>query len=57
MLAEFLSQMWERCGDHIAHVWLFGSKVRGDFDEESDMVDVQTGEGDSATLTFLSQMV
>jgi hypothetical protein len=24
----------ERCGERIAHVWLFGSKVRGDFDEE-----------------------
>jgi predicted nucleotidyltransferase len=37
VLAEFLSRMWERCGEHIAHVWLFGSKVRGDFDEESDV--------------------
>ena len=37
VLAEFLSRLWERCGDRITHVWLFGSKVRGDFDEESDV--------------------
>jgi hypothetical protein len=34
VLAEFLSTLWERCGDCIAHVWLFGSKVRGDFGKE-----------------------
>jgi predicted nucleotidyltransferase len=34
VLAEFLSRLEERCGDRIAHVWLFGSRVRGDFDEE-----------------------
>ena len=37
VLAEFLSRLRERFGDHIAHVWFFGSKVRGDFDEESDV--------------------
>nr|HID14926.1 HEPN domain-containing protein [Anaerolineae bacterium] len=37
VLAEFLSWLRERCGDRIAYVWLFGSKVRGDFDEESDV--------------------
>jgi predicted nucleotidyltransferase len=37
VLAEFLSRLRERCGDGIAHVWLFGSKIRGDFDEESDV--------------------
>jgi uncharacterized protein (UPF0332 family)/predicted nucleotidyltransferase len=37
VLAEFLSQLRERCGDRIAHVWLFGSKARGDSDEESDV--------------------
>jgi len=37
VLAEFLSRLRERCGDQIVHVWLFGSKVRGDFDEESDV--------------------
>ena len=37
VLAEFLSRLHERCGDRIVHVWLFGSKVRGDSDEESDV--------------------
>lgn len=37
MLAEFLSRLREQFGDRVAHVWLFGSKVRGDFDEESDV--------------------
>lgn len=37
VLAEFLSQLREQFSDRIAHVWLFGSKVRGDFDEESDV--------------------
>lgn len=37
VLAEFLLRLREQCGDQIAHVWLFGSKVRGDFDEESDV--------------------
>jgi len=32
VLAEFLSRLRERCGDRIAYVWLFGSKVRDDFD-------------------------
>jgi hypothetical protein len=34
VLTEFLSRLEERCGEHIAHVWLFGSKMRGDFDKE-----------------------
>jgi predicted nucleotidyltransferase len=37
VLTKFLSRLRERCGDRIAHVWLFGSKARGDFDEESDV--------------------
>jgi predicted nucleotidyltransferase len=37
VLCKFLSRLRERYGDRIAHVWLFGSKVRGDFDEESDV--------------------
>ena len=37
VLAEFLSRLREQCGDRIAHVWLFGSKARGDSDEESDV--------------------
>jgi hypothetical protein len=34
VLAEFLSRLRKRCGERIAQVWLFGSKVRGDFDKE-----------------------
>jgi hypothetical protein len=34
VLAEFPSRLRERCGDRIVHVWLFGSKVRGNSDEE-----------------------
>lgn len=37
VLTEFLSRLRAQCGDHIAHVWLFGSKARGDSDEESDV--------------------
>ncbi len=36
-LAEFLSRLREQFGERIAHVWLFGSKARGDADEESDV--------------------
>jgi len=36
-LTEFLSRLREQCSDHVAHVWLFGSRMRGDFDEESDV--------------------
>jgi predicted nucleotidyltransferase len=37
VLAKFLSQLHANCGSRITHVWLFGSKARGDFDEESDV--------------------
>ena len=37
VLAGFISRLQERCGRRIAHVWLFGSKARGDSDEESDV--------------------
>ena len=37
VLAEFLSRLREQFDDRIAHVWLFGSKARGDSDEESDV--------------------
>jgi len=37
VLVQFLSRLQEQCGNRITHVWLFGSKVRGDFDEESDV--------------------
>jgi predicted nucleotidyltransferase len=36
-LLEFISRLRERCGDALISVRLFGSKVRGDFDEESDL--------------------
>jgi predicted nucleotidyltransferase len=32
-LLEFISRLRERCGDALISVRLFGSKVRGDFDE------------------------
>jgi uncharacterized protein (UPF0332 family) len=37
LLAGFLSWLQEKWGDRIAHVWLFGSKARGDSDAESDV--------------------
>jgi len=36
-LAELLAWLQEQWGDRIAHVWLFGSKARGDSDAESDV--------------------
>ncbi len=36
-LAEFVARLRERFSDTIRNVWIFGSKVRGDFDAESDM--------------------
>jgi predicted nucleotidyltransferase len=36
-LAEFFSRLREQFGDQITHVWLFGSKARGDSDAESDV--------------------
>jgi hypothetical protein len=36
-LTEFVAQLWRQYDDWITHIWLFGSKMRGDFDEESDM--------------------
>jgi len=37
VLTELLSQLRGQFSDHIAHAWLFGSKARGDSDEESDV--------------------
>jgi uncharacterized protein (UPF0332 family)/predicted nucleotidyltransferase len=37
VLAELLSRLREQFGERIAHVWLFGSKARGDSDAESDV--------------------
>jgi len=36
-LREFLTKLRERHGSEVVLVSLFGSKVRGDFDEESDI--------------------
>ena len=36
-LAEYLSRLHEQFGDQVQHVILYGSKVRGDFDKESDI--------------------
>lgn len=36
-VAGFLEGLAERCGDQIARVILFGSRARGDHDEESDI--------------------
>ncbi len=36
-LAEYLAQLREQFGDQVQHVILYGSKVRGDFDAESDI--------------------
>jgi predicted nucleotidyltransferase len=36
-LGEYLVQLREQFGDQIQHVILYGSKVRGDFDSESDI--------------------
>ena len=46
-LSEFVARLRERYADEIVLVTLFGSKVRGDFDEESDvdvLVVVQNGD-------------
>ncbi len=36
-LSEFVARLQERYADEVMLVTLFGSKVRGDFDEESDL--------------------
>jgi predicted nucleotidyltransferase len=36
-LKEFVNQLEQQFGDRIEHVWLFGSKIRGDADAESDI--------------------
>lgn len=37
LLARFIAQLEAECGDEVRRVILFGSKVRGDFDFESDL--------------------
>ena len=57
VLCEFLSRLQERCSDCIAHVWLFGSKVRGDSDEESDVdLLIVAHEGDDALRKAVSEI-
>ena len=36
-LESFIARLQERFADEVLRVLLFGSKVRGDFDEESDL--------------------
>jgi len=36
-LSEFVARLREKYADQVVLVTLFGSKVRGDFDEESDL--------------------
>ncbi|HID87212.1 MAG TPA: nucleotidyltransferase domain-containing protein [Anaerolineae bacterium] len=36
-LLEFVARLRERYGEKLELIMLFGSKVRGDFDEESDL--------------------
>jgi len=36
-LAELVERLRQRYGDNLSRVVLFGSKARGDFDEESDL--------------------
>ena len=57
VLAEFLSRLQREWGDRVAHVWLFGSKVRGDFDAESDVdLLIVTRDGDDALREAVSDM-
>ena len=45
-LSEFVARLRERYADEVVLVTLFGSKVRGDFDEESDLDVLVVVEGD-----------
>jgi len=45
-LSEFVARLRERYADEIVLVMLFGSKVRGNFDEESDLDVLVVVEGD-----------
>lgn len=45
-LSEFVARLQEKYADEIVLVVLFGSKVRGDFDEESDLDVLVVVEGD-----------
>jgi len=57
VLVEFLSRLQERYSCRIAHVWLFGSKARGDFDEESDVdLLIVVRDGDDALEKAVSEI-
>ena len=62
-LSEFVARLRARYADEIVLVTLFGSKVRGDFDEESDvdvLVVVQNGDWrfqDEVALTAFEPML
>lgn len=57
VLAEFLSRLQREWGDRVAHVWLFGSKARGDFDAESDVdLLIVTRDGDDALREAVSDV-
>jgi predicted nucleotidyltransferase len=45
-LSEFVARLREKYADDVVLVVLFGSKVRGDFDEESDLDVLVVVEGD-----------
>ena len=45
-LSEFVARLREKYADEVVLVMLFGSKVRGDFDEESDLDVLVVVEGD-----------
>jgi predicted nucleotidyltransferase len=45
-LSEFVARLREKYADEVMLVMLFGSKVRGDFDEESDLDVLVVVEGD-----------
>jgi len=57
VLAEFLVRLREQFGERIAHVWLFGSKARGDADEESDVdLLIVARDGDDALREAIGQI-
>ena len=62
-LSEFVARLRARYADEVMLVVLFGSKVRGDFDEESDvdvLVVVQNGDWrfrDEVALTAFEPML
>jgi predicted nucleotidyltransferase len=57
VLTEFLSGLRKRFGDRIAHVWLFGSKARGDSDAESDVdLLIVAHDGDDALRETVCEM-